>query len=624
MNLINLKALSNISIKKCFLHFLICLLFNSNISAQLKLESIDYFIEGDIGKLQFSFNEEGIIAKRFHVNEDKQIVLDLSNVEATDRVLRSFDTSEFSGSVVYVAPYKRNENDKDVRVTIQLRDNVRSLLETKDNKLIMSIENRFGVFSKSKMNIDGDNDNKISKGESAGEIKIPKSQEIEDILENLTQSGIKKYVGKKISFNVKDVSFVDLLKMIATASGFNIIMSDDVEKVPRTTLSITDIPWDQALDTVLNIGKLVATKNGNILLVTTLERATAESRVELLSKEMNEKNVPLVTKIFPISFAKLEDLVTLLKEYITEERGVINQDARTNSLIIKDTADVIEKIKKIIETLDTQTPQILIEAKIVEASEEHAKEIGLKNGIGIGYDPIGASIDPGAVVADPTAAATTSATGFSFSSAPISGEGGSDFFSFIIPSYRRLRNLDFRLQLMESESKAKVVTSPRIITENKKPATIDSTESTNWPIDTMDPLTGRIARSFQKLSALLKLTVTPNVTNDGSIVMDVNLSRGTFGSSRVQGAPPDQFDRNLETRVLVDNGSTVVLGGIYNYNSSENSSGIPILKDLPLLGWLFKTPFNPSQKKSELMIFLTPRIVNQEEAGLSEKEEAML
>ena len=164
--------------------------------------------------------------------------------------------------------------------------------------------------------------------------------------------------------------------MIASASGFNVILSKEVEKKPNVTLSLTNIPWDQALDTVLDLSKLVATKNGNILSITTLEQATLERQKELEARTITLKKEPLVTKIFPISFAKPGDLQKIVETYLTKDRGTVTFDDRTNYLIVKDTPGNIEKIKKIIDTLDTQTPQIQIEAKIVEMSEGYSRQIG--------------------------------------------------------------------------------------------------------------------------------------------------------------------------------------------------------------------------------------------------------
>ncbi|MBF0300732.1 MAG: hypothetical protein HQK51_18605, partial [Oligoflexia bacterium] len=321
-----------------FLLFFI-LAYNGKIIAS-ELLAIDFFQEGEIAKLEFSFDQANVKCNKFHLAEDKQIILDFQNVQAKKRILRAFDTSEFSGSVVMVSPYKRSESNEDLRVAIQLRDNVRAAIERKDKKIILNVENRFGAFSKATVEAAKKEEPKIVKGGGdKTKLNVPKSDSIEDILDNLTLSGPKKYVGKKISINVKNVSLVALLNLIRDASGFNLILDEEVAKAPSYTLALTNIPWDQALDIILNLGKLVAQKTGNILNITTLAKATEEKEREAKVKELNEKQEPLVTRIFPISFAELDELSELLEKYLTKDRGTISQETRTNSIIVKDTME---------------------------------------------------------------------------------------------------------------------------------------------------------------------------------------------------------------------------------------------------------------------------------------------
>jgi type IV pilus assembly protein PilQ len=310
-----------------------------------------------------------------------------------------------------------------------------------------------------------------------------------------------------------------------------------------------------------------------------------------------------VTKIFPLSFATTDEMKTIVDPYITPQRGRISLDQRTNSLIVRDTVDVIEKIRKVIETLDTQTPQILIEGKIVEANESFQKSIGLRSGLSFGYDPIAPKPDLG------------TGPGFTFSTAP--NTSASTFLGLTVGVFRRMRNLNFTLNMMEFESKGKIISSPKVITQNKKAATIQSTDTTSFVQSTVSQ--GVVTNTFAQASAQLSLAVTPQVTNDGSISMAVTISKTGFLGRIADNAPPDTLRNNIDTNVLVENGSTMVLGGLYKTQESQSHSGLPFLKDLPLIGWLFRTPYNPSQSKSELIIFLTPRIINQEEAGLVDR-----
>lgn len=621
--------------KGFFLSVAVCVFNLISVSFAAEMKAINFTQKGEISELEFIFDSNDVQASKFQVKEDKQIIIDFLNVSATDRVMRAFDTSEFSGGVVFVKAYNKPKTDKDIRVAVQLRDNVRSVLVRKPNRIILQIENRYGVFSQKKVEDNQSYREKVSDIPSAqaAKLNIPKSESVEDILDNVTMSGRKKYIGKKISMNLRSVRPDEILKMIADTSGFNIIVTEDVKKIEPISLNLNDVPWDQALDTILGMNKLIATKNGMILLVTTLEAATKEQELDKKAKEAMSEQEPLLTKVFPISYAKIDDLKTILSEYssdkiggssaavmgaagaagasapaVAAKRGKISIDTRTNSLIVKDTAEVIERMKKIVELLDSQTPQVLIESKIVEVSERYSKEIGLDQGIGFGYDPFSASL------AGPSG---VNAGSFSFSSAPDSSRS---LFGLTISRFNKLVNLDFKLKLMESESKGKIISSPKVITKNNVAASITQDDGTYYLEETTTASTsGNITtKSWKQQSSKLELAVTPQVTNEGSISLDVQIKKDSLTPAQT-GAPQDEVKRVVKTQVLVDNGATVVIGGIYSYAQSESHSGVPFLKDVPLVGWLFRTKYNPATIKKELIIFLTPRIINQEEAGLVDR-----
>ncbi|MDD4976027.1 MAG: type IV pilus secretin PilQ [Bacteriovorax sp.] len=616
--------------KGFFLSVFVCACSLASAVSAAEMKAINFTQKGEVSELEFIFDSNDVQASKFQVKEDKQIIVDLSSITASDRVMRAFDTSQFSGGVVFVKAYKKPKNDKDIRVAIQLRDNVRSVLVRKPNRIILQIENRYGVFSQKKVEDNQSFKEKISEipSSQAAKLNIPRSESVEDILENITQSGRKKYIGKKISMNLRSVKPDEILKMMADTSGFNIIVTEDVKKIEPISLNLNDVPWDQALDTVLEMNKLVAKKNGMILLVTTYETAAKEREIEKKAKESMVELEPLVTKIFPISYAKIGDLKEILSEYSSDKmggggsappsgpsggagagkRGRISIDSRTNSLIVKDTAEVIERMKKIVELLDAQTPQVLIESKIVEVSERYSKEIGLDQGLGFGYDPFSASANAG----------TNNGAGFSFSTAP---SATASLFGLSIKRFNKLINLDFQLKLMESESKGKIISSPKVITKNNVAANITQDESTYFlDTNTTTGTTGvTTTTAWKAQTSRLELAVTPQVTNEGSISLEVEVKKDSLNPTAQIGAPQDEVKRVVKTQVLVDNGATVVIGGIYSYSQSENHSGIPFLKDVPLIGWLFRTKYNPASIKKELIIFLTPRIINQEEAGLVDR-----
>jgi type IV pilus assembly protein PilQ len=586
-----------------------------------KVKSINFIQDGEVSKLIVDFDKD-VFAERTHLKDDKQIILDLKNVTADSKFLRGIDTSEFSGSAVFVSPYKKPGSKNDLRLAVQLRDNVRSFVEKKRNRIVLHLENRFGVFSKKKLDksdVQLSSNLEVNNNTNNEKLNIPKSGSIEDILENLTLSGVKRYIGKKISINVMGVKYPELLRMIADTSGFNIIIDDEIKGLKPLTLSLTNIPWDQALDTILSLGSLVGEKHSNILTIKTATKARAEKKIELDQKSLNRIQEPMVTKIFPLSFSKPDAIINIIKDYLTgattgsstasssEQVGTAKFDERTNNLIVKDTVENIERIKKIIETLDTETPQILIQSKIVEVSEEYELRAGLgAGGLSTRYDPFttGSSI------------ASNSGT-FSFSSAPT--KSSPSIISGSIDIYKRLTGLNFSLELMESESKGRIVSSPKIITQNNEPATISSEEKKYFLVSTRSD-TGETTSNLEEIPAGINMTVTPRVTNDGSISMELKLEKGSFGSQADASQPPPTTSNSIQTKVLVDNGSTIVVGGMFTTTTRTAESGLPFFKDLPLIGWLFRTSYNPNNSKSELVVFITPRVINQEEAGLVNRQ----
>ncbi len=576
------------------------------------VKSANFIQDGDVSKLILDF-DKAVFAERTHIKDDKQIILDLKNAKASKKIMRGMDTSEFSGSAVFISPYKKPGTKNDLRFAIQLRDNVRSFIENKQNRIILHIENRFGVFSKRKLEkadvqVSGALEEKDKK------LNIPKTATIQDILQNLTLSGVKKYIGKRISINVINVSYPEVLRMIADTSGFNIIIDNQINDLPPLTLSLTNIPWDEALDTIMSLGKLVAKKHSNILTVQTEAKAREEKKLEIERKNLNKIQEPMVTKIFPISFSEPQSIVTIISDYLTKggngssQEGRAKIDKRTSNIIVRDTVDVIERIRKIIETLDTETPQILIESKIVEVEDSYELRAGLGDrGLRAEYNPI----------ADADSLGRESGV-FSFSSAPT--KDSPTLIAGAIDVYKRLTGLDFQLQLMETESRGKIVSSPKIITQNNEAASITNDQVLSFLTTRAATAEQSATTELESLTASLSLKVTPRVTNDGSINMKVDITKGSFSPQETQTSVPPKTTNKISTNVLVDNGSTIVIGGIHTTTTSEVESGIPFLKDLPLIGWLFRSAYNPASKKAELVVFLTPRVINQEEAGLVNRE----
>lgn len=590
--------------KRIVLVLIIILSLNVVSDDSAKVQSVNFVQDGEISKLIITLDKP-VLANKIHSKEDKQILLDLKNVIADKKFMRKIVTSEFSGAVTVVSPYKKPGSKNDLRFAIQLRDNVRSFIENRNDKITLNIENRFGVFTRTKLRLEKENKKTKLEIIELKNVHIPKSNDVLDILTNLTQSGVKRYVGKKISINVNSVPYQEVLKMIADTSGFNIIIDNKINSISPLTISLTNLPWDQVLDTVMNIGKLVAYRHGNILTMRTAEQAREEKQKELDAVNASKILEPLVTKIFKISYAELESILAILTPYLSKKRGSLQKDDRTRSLIVKDTVDVIERMKKIIENLDTQTPQILIESRVVEVDESYEFKAGLSaGGAKMGYDLFGNS--------------SSSPNGtFSLNSAPTSN--AASFLEFSVGAVQKLSNLNFTLDLMESESKGRIVSAPKIVTENNKKAVIQNIMEKNTLVMTSETETSSV-QELVKLETKISLSVTPKVTNEGSIALEVQVEKEGFTSQSAEEKLPGRLTNKISTNVLVENGSTVVIGGLYQTKDTSLEVGVPYLKDLPVIGWLFRNSYNPKKERSELIIFLTPRVINQEEAGLGNSE----
>jgi type IV pilus assembly protein PilQ len=439
---------------------------------------------------------------------------------------------------------------------------------------------------------------------------------------------------------VRDADVTDVFRLIAESSGFNIVLGEDVKG--KITMSVEGVPWDQALDVILHTQKLGAERNNNILRIVSLANLTSEKQAELSAKVASEASAPRVTRVFPISYAKLGDLVTVLTKFSSSTSGtsavagasaaggaattVVQADERTNSIIVRDIPENIERVKKLIEILDTQTPQVLIESKIVEATESFSNSIGGQLGFGnsnsntqffssfAGGDPIDPLFANGtsAPVFGSGAAASgagSSSSGSSGGSTPGGSFGVSPQLAFL-PSSIRLNAL---LNLSESQSDIKIISAPRTVVLDKESASI--VQSTPVQVPALTSTQNGPVSTSTIAQANLSLNVIPTITNEGSVIMQLNVSNDV--PFPLAGGSQAVANRNITTRVLVESGSTLVMGGIYTINRSINSAGFPFLRNIPIIGALFGSETKQDQR-TELFFFITPRILNLKEAGVTQ------
>jgi type IV pilus assembly protein PilQ len=414
----------------------------------------------------------------------------------------------------------------------------------------------------------------------------------------------KKFVGRKISLDFQDADINNVLRLLADVSGLNIVISDDVKG--KMTLKLINVPWDQALNIVLKMNNLGQAREGNIIRVATFANITKQQDDEAHAKEASIKAEDLVTKVIYVNYAKAEELAATMKKNLSP-RGDITVDERTNTMIVKDIERHVNEVVALAKTLDAQTPQVQIEARIVQADTSFARSLGIQWGAGftginsnnvIGIQGINTApgvTQPGFGTFVPNFAVNMPANVSGLNAVPSVGFNFGRFTDNPI-------NLDLRLSAGELNGLTKTISSPKITTLNNVKAKIEQGESI--PYQTSSSNTGPTT-TF--VDANLTLEVTPHITPDRSIIMKVKAARNSIGSFSGP-AGPSISKREALTTVLVKDGETTVIGGIFVDESKNTETGIPLLSKIPILGWLFKNEAK-TDTKNELLIFLTPKIV---------------
>ena len=441
--------------------------------------------------------------------------------------------------------------------------------------------------------------------------------EVQEIPEEIIETRRKEtYEGERLSLNFQNIEVRSVLQLIADFTGLNLVVSDSVSG--SLTLRLKNVPWDQALDIILKTKGLGMRENGNVLYIAPSEEIAAREKLELESQQQVEELAPLRSEFIQISYANASELAMLLKDgenSLLSARGQVSVDERTNTLLIQDTALKLAEIRRLIERLDIAVKQVLIETRIVTANDDFSKDLGARFGIFNLNDDLQDGDGKGEVIGgnlgylEPIKAGTPNDVSLEDSlnvnlPIPADGTSGGQFaFSFIKLPFGYQLNLE--LSAAQAESRAEIVSNPRVITANQSTARIEA--GTEIPYQSATS-SGATDVEFKK--AVLSLEVTPQITPDDRINMEVNVTNDSVGEITVDGTP--SIDTNeIESNVLVDNGQTVVLGGIYQETSSESETKVPFFGDIPVAGRMFKRT-SVNFDKSELLIFITPKIIDED------------
>ncbi len=523
--------------------------------------------------------------------EGGRIVAEFQETSLPSALMRRLDVTDFATPVTTV-------------------DAVRSNLDT---RVVISAEGRYEQLAY----------------QSDNEFTIEINPQPEDIEQTSAFSQTKEYEGQRLTLNFQDIETRAVLQLLAETSGRNIVVSDTVQG--NVTLRLRNVPWDQALDIVMTTKGLDMRQNGNVIIVAPAEEIAARETADLEAKQAISELEPLYSEFLQVNYAKASDLAALISgggggKALLSDRGSIGVDERTNTLLVQDTAERLQDIRRMVRTLDVPIKQVLIESRIVVVNDDFSRDLGVRLGV-TAYEE---NSSDGVTVISGTGAGTDTMIGSALSNRADPSNG--TVFPIELPSLNNRYNVsvpiadaagrfslavletdylvDLELTALEAEGRGEIVSTPRVITANQKEARIE--QGVEIPFQ-QSASSGATTVQFKK--AVLSLTVTPQITPDDNIIMDLLVSKDNVGAvistGGLGGTVPSIDTRQVQTQVLVADGQTVVLGGIYETERRETISKVPLLADIPGVGNLFKSKQRVNNK-AELLIFVTPRILDQD------------
>jgi type IV pilus assembly protein PilQ len=520
--------------------------------------------------------------------ESGRVVVNFSDTELADELLKRLDVLDFATPVSTIDVLKVND---DARLVISAQGEFEELAYQSDRTFTVEIQ--------------------------------PVARQDEKAIVATLFSGNKEYTGERLTLNFQDIDARAVLQLLADISGRNIVVSDTVSG--NVTLRLQNVPWDQAMDIVLATKGLDMRENGNVIIVAPAAEIAAREKADLEARKEIEQLEPLYSEFLQVNYAKASDIASLIGKggdnSLLSTRGTVAIDDRTNTLLLKDTADHIADIRRLVAKLDIPVRQVLIESRIVVVNDDFSRDLGIRwgftgitdrsdglvavSGNASGTDTIVQSGidninngDPLFPVALPALADRLNVN------MPVANPAGSFALAILDDDYL----VDLELSAAQAEGNGEVISSPRVITANQKEAKIQ--QGVEIPYREASS-SGATTTQFK--DAVLSLTVTPQITPDDRIIMDLYVTKDSVGeqvSDGFGGSVPSIDTRSVQTQVLVDNGQTVVLGGIYETEKGEQVTKVPFLGDIPFLGALFRSTRAVSNK-SELLIFVTPKILNE-------------
>lgn len=547
------------------------------------------------------------------VNSQKnQLVLEIYPARIPKKLERPYIMKDFPKAYfASINAYQKKGSSK-VRIVIQMKGNQAPNIQKEGNSLVIipsqlssdiaysedGNQDSIGLPSNSDAVV-SDNEVVLESDPLALEVSENKALAATTLSEFLSNKS--KFYGAPISIILKDVEIRKVIEFISAESGANIVIDEDVRG--KISVKLRDVPWDQALITILRIKNLGYVRQGNILYIASFEELSRSAKLAKKIVEDEDAFAPTHIKIFPISFGDVGELKSQAERFLVSKNGRVVANKRINSLIVSDKKEGLVKIGRLIKELDIPPRQVLIEAKIIEATESFSKTIGINWGFngsltlsengGLGGGPVNVE---SSVTVQPRSISD-------IQGAPVN-------FGFTIGTLDFLGDITSALALAETNGLAKVISSPRILTLHSKKAVITQKGELLSPKVTIAD--GVRITQVERTPVTLSLSVTPQITASNDVIMELDLKREFPGPS-VEGERAVNT-REASSTVIVGDGETAVVGGIYQSNSSSGESGLPVVKDIPIIGWLFKSK-KTDRIKNELLMFVTPRQIKKNQAN---------
>ena len=531
--------------------------------------------------------------------ENNQFIIEIPKAVLSGNLIeRPFVMKDFNTAIALL---QADQKDSDtVRIVMQMRENagMPSVNVSETGSLVISSSgDGTSMTAGLSPGSSGLSSSQDPYSHSTGEVLPAKS--LEEFFLHTPQ-----FTGRPLSITLQDVSVREVLYFISEGTGLNMVLSDEVRG--NISIKLRNVPWDQALVTVMKTKKLGYLREGNVIRIMSLESLRKDQ--ENIKKMMDDQKTidPLKVKVIPLIYTKAVAMKSQAEIFLTEGRGKVVVDNQSNVLIVTDTSRVIDRIETLIKNLDKSPMQVMIEAKVVEARESFVRDLGITwgfRGASLNITPGGNSqlalnVD-GNLVAFP--AARTEA-------GSVSGQTLSGGLNI---GFAPVGDLDVTLGLSEAEGLANIISAPRIMVLNGEKATItQSSENISLATQRSNDTGQNIGTAAQRNTASLEFEVSPQITAVGSIFLDIRLQRQFFGAiadPQTQARPLN--DRQAETKVLVQNGQTIVIGGIYHHSETRSDEGFPLLRHIPILKWFFSRVAK-NDERNELLLFLTPRVLN--------------